>query len=262
MAKQKYRIVATRFWKDKTIRRLDPLEKELYLYLLTNDQTTMCGIYQTTLDEMAHDTGLDYRQIPLMLEKFAEMGIAGFYDDEWVVIPNYMKHQNMDNEKVRAGVKSDMEALPEAVREYTLSIGYRYPMHTLSTTSTTTSTTKEDTPRYQNLVKKYGKTAVDDMLETVDNYCASKGKRYKDKVATAANWLKRDGVASLPGYGIAKKPAAPTVCDGFVQSDDGVLVGTCNGKVKSTHDEALCMSCGKTWRLLNDLWVEVADDLQ
>ena len=253
MAKQKYRIVATRFWKDKTIRRLDPLEKELYLYLLTNDQTTMCGIYQTTLDEMAHDTGLDYRQIPLILEKFAGMGIAGFYDDEWVVIPNYMKHQNMDNEKVRAGVKADMESLPEAVREYTLSIGYRYPMHTLSTTTTTTSTTKEDTPRYQNLVAKYGKKAVDEYIERVKlaDDSGSLKRRVKDVVATAGVWLSRalekGEITVAVGYGVKATVKLPTCA--------------CGGKLKEYEPgSAMCENRDSEWRLLNDLWVEVGDD--
>ena len=103
-----------------------------------------------------------------------------------------------------------------------------------------------DQPRYDKLCSRYGRIAVDDALESVESYCAAKGKKYKNHVAAAHNFMKRAGVASLPGYGIAKKPAAPTWCE-------------CNGKVKSTHDEALCMTCGRQWRLLNDLWVEVAE---
>ena len=114
-----------------------------------------------------------------------------------------------------------------------------------------------DQPRYDKLCTRYGRTAVDDALESVESYCAAKGKRYKNDVAAAHNFLKRAGTASLPGYGIPKRPVAPTVCTAFIE-DWSVI--RCGGKVKSTHDEALCMSCGKQWRLLNDLWTEVADE--
>ena len=106
---------------------------------------------------------------------------------------------------------------------------------------------KERGTRYDKLVTKYGKTAVEDMLETVDNYCASKGKRYKDKVATAANWLKRDGVATLPGYGMKAAVKLPT-CP------------VCGGTLKEYEPGgAMCENKDSEWKLLNDLCVEVAD---
>lgn len=116
-----------------------------------------------------------------------------------------------------------------------------------------------DQKRYDKLLGRYGKAAVDDALESVESYCAAKGKKYKNDVAAAHNFLKRAGTASLPGYGIAKRPAAPTVCDATYRDEFNNRI-SCWGKVKSTHDEALCMTCGKQWRLLNDLWVEVADE--
>jgi len=100
--------------------------------------------------------------------------------------------------------------------------------------------------RYDNLVTKYGKKAVDEYVESVDNYCAAKGKRYKDKVAAAANWMKRDGVATLPGYGIKASVKLPTCC----------------GVVKEFNvGQAMCRECRREWKLLNDLWVEVADEV-
>jgi len=101
---------------------------------------------------------------------------------------------------------------------------------------------EEEGTRYKNLVKKYGKSKVDDMLETVDNYCASKGKRYKDKVATAANWLKRDGVATLPGYGMKPAPKLPKCT-------------VCGGKLKEYEPgSAMCENRDSEWRLTDGEW--------
>ena len=42
----KQRSVDTCFWDDRYITQLDPSEKLLFLYLLTNTLTNICGVYQ------------------------------------------------------------------------------------------------------------------------------------------------------------------------------------------------------------------------
>ena len=130
---------------------------------------------------------------------------------------------------------------------------------------------------YKRLCKKYTKKTTDLYVERVENAAAAGmlKRKPKDAVLTAAVWMSRDEqsgkLTTAPGYGIAKKPAAPTVCDAIEMTRHktswenpelitDITQKKCGGKVKSTHDEALCMSCGKQWRLLNDLWEEVADE--
>ena len=57
MAKE--RIVNTRFWSDTYISNLDPIEKLLFLYLITNQYTEISGLYELPLKYMAVDTGID-----------------------------------------------------------------------------------------------------------------------------------------------------------------------------------------------------------
>jgi hypothetical protein len=56
MAKQ--RVVNTRFWDDDYIMELGPTEKLVFLYVLTNPLTDLCGAYQITLKRISFDTGL------------------------------------------------------------------------------------------------------------------------------------------------------------------------------------------------------------
>lgn len=42
----KYRQLYTEFWKDGFVVELEPEEKYFYLYLLTNANTSQCGIYE------------------------------------------------------------------------------------------------------------------------------------------------------------------------------------------------------------------------
>jgi len=88
-----------------------------------------------------------------------------------------------------------------------------------------------------------GKETVDDYVERVENYCAAKGKRYKDKVAAAANWMKRDGVATLPGYGVKATPKLPACA--------------CGGKLKEYEPgSAMCENRDSEWTLRDGKWLE------
>ena len=61
-----------------------------------------------------------------------------------------------------------------------------------------------DEEAYKILCYQYGKVSVDSKIDDINNYCLSKGKRYKDYAATIRAWFKKDGV-------LAK--AKPKVCE-------------------------------------------------
>jgi hypothetical protein len=125
MATQRY--ISTSFWTDKWIRELDPSERYLYMYLLTNSQTNIAGIYSLTLDRMAFDTGYDERVLKPMLDRFAKRGKAFFVEDEWIVIPNWTKHQRItERDNNRKGVDTILMDLPQSIFSKLASFGYKY----------------------------------------------------------------------------------------------------------------------------------------
>ena len=125
MSTQRY--ISTSFWTDKWIRNLDPSERYLYLYLLTNPQTNIAGVYQITIDRIAFDTGYDERTLWPMLDRFAKSGKAHFFDDEWVIIPSWPKHQRIgERDKNRVGIDRILRDLPQAVYEKLYGVGYEY----------------------------------------------------------------------------------------------------------------------------------------
>ncbi len=125
MSTQRY--ISTSFWDDRWIRSLNPSDRYLYLYLMTNPLTNIAGIYQTTLDRIAFDTGYDDRTLAPMLQKFADAGKAIFYHDEWMILPSWPQHQRMgERDKVRLGIDKLLLALPEDVYVIVKEYGYRY----------------------------------------------------------------------------------------------------------------------------------------
>jgi hypothetical protein len=45
---------------------------------------------------------------------------------------------------------------------------------------------------YEKLCEDNGKQKIDSMIITMNDYCASKGERYKDYAATLRNWIRRE----------------------------------------------------------------------
>lgn len=114
VTKPKLRSVQTTVWSlSKKFKRLDPLQKLLFLFLITNERTTLCGVYEIDLDEIALRTGIDDRTLPEMFEAMEQIGIAA-YRDGWVLIPNYKA--NYDNDSVRTAVKKCLDAIPPDVK--------------------------------------------------------------------------------------------------------------------------------------------------
>ena len=111
MAKQ--RIVNTHFWDDSYIISLAPSEKLLFLYLLTNPLTNICGIYELPLRRIVFDTGIEKKEIEIILKKFEEDKKV-VYEDGWIGIKNFIKHQNL-NIKVRQGIILGLEKAPRGI---------------------------------------------------------------------------------------------------------------------------------------------------
>ena len=72
MAKQ--RIVNTKFWDDSYIGGLTPLEKLVFLYLITNPLTNISGVYELPLKRAAFDVGEKVEAIETIFKIFEADG--------------------------------------------------------------------------------------------------------------------------------------------------------------------------------------------
>lgn len=111
MAKQ--RVINTRFWIDDYIANLDPIEKLLFLYFLTNPSTDICGVYEIPLKTVATDTGIEKEMVEKILKRFRRDDKI-IYKNGWVYIKNFIKHQSL-NPKVEKGIQIGLERVPEEI---------------------------------------------------------------------------------------------------------------------------------------------------
>lgn len=119
MAKQRY--INTRFWDDGYIVTLDPIEKLLFIYFLTNPLTEICGAYEIPLRRIAFDTGIDSDMVLKMVRRFADADKI-IYRDGWVLVCNFIKHQ-ASNPKIEKGIETAVNGCPDWIKDR-LSIAY------------------------------------------------------------------------------------------------------------------------------------------
>lgn len=106
----KKRMFDTRFWQDTwVVDQLNPLDQHLFLYLLLNERTTICGIYEVPLRTIANETGLDKDEVGRMMKRLEP---KVFYREGWVVITNHIKHQNYKSPKIVAALQRELCGVP------------------------------------------------------------------------------------------------------------------------------------------------------
>lgn len=111
----KSRIINTKFWDDNYTSDLDPIEKLMFLYLLTNTSTNISGVYEIPLKKIATETGIDKEMVQKILDRFDRDGKV-FYIDGWVWIKNFIKNQNERSPKVKKGIELALEAVPSQIK--------------------------------------------------------------------------------------------------------------------------------------------------
>lgn len=137
----KSRMVNTRFWVDEYTSNLDPIEKLLFLYFLTNPATDICGVYEIPLKTVAIDTGIEQETVKLILKRFRRDGKM-VYKDGWVGIKNFIKHQSV-NPKVLQGIEIGLNKAPIEILD-SLSLSIDRLSHSNSNSNLNSNTKAKD----------------------------------------------------------------------------------------------------------------------
>lgn len=129
-------MINTKFWSDSWVReKINPLDRYLFLYFLTNEHTSICGIYELSMSTICFETGIDRDELQRVMLPRLQPKL--YYIDGWVIIPNFIKHQNQNSPKILKGIESELEEVPPDIMQKAKECGYDkirygYPMDTLS----------------------------------------------------------------------------------------------------------------------------------
>lgn len=187
----KQRIINTKFWIDDYSSNLDPIEKLLFLYFLTNPYTEICGIYEIPLKHIALETGIDREMVLKILARFENDGKI-FYRKGWVAIKNFTKHQ-VNNPSVNKGIERGLDAIPVNVLDELSQTGYSLVQPALLKLKLKLKPT--DTEQSSEPVeKKKKKKTQDDELFSYEEYLKEMRKSEDARMRLIAVYFTRRGL--------------------------------------------------------------------
>lgn len=116
------RYINTRIWSDTWFEELEGIERLIWLYLLTNQQTNLIGIYEIGLRRISNESGVDFNRLVTVMERFANDSKA-FHNGRFVIIPNYLRNQTLANQNMVKSASNLYHALPDDVKKVLQSLG-------------------------------------------------------------------------------------------------------------------------------------------
>jgi hypothetical protein len=201
----KTRIIHTRFWKDNFISTLTAKEKLVFIYLLTNENVSLSGIYELPDKYVQADLDLNPSELKTIKEKL-QKNSKFYFIDGWVKIVNHDKYNCYTGAKTGMAREKEIASVPSKVMEYGSTIDtsidtsmdtpnnhkseiinnkpYKNINYLLSIPSEDFEELKKDLDVSDEQIKSKG--------EDLHNYCLAKGRVYKDYKAFLRNSLKRD----------------------------------------------------------------------
>lgn len=109
------RMVNTRIWSDPRVLDLDPSEKLLWVYLITNDHTSICGIYEIHPRVIAMETWFDKDMIEKILTRFTSDKKIKRYKNRIHLI-KFTEHQ-ASNPSVEKWIERELNEISEEVKD-------------------------------------------------------------------------------------------------------------------------------------------------
>jgi hypothetical protein len=96
-----YRKIHVSFWADPFVMDLTPEQKFFYLYLLTNDKTKQCGIYELPVRQICFDTGYNEDTVKKLINHFVSANkikySANFRE---IALKNWNRYNGSESPKV------------------------------------------------------------------------------------------------------------------------------------------------------------------
>jgi hypothetical protein len=115
------RILYTEIWQDEFFCSLNPNEKLLFIYFLTNDSVNIIHLYRCNLARIKADTGID---TPIILKAQAvfEKAEKMFFKDGFVFLKNAHKFEKYVGEKNEVAKLKLFSRLSKTIKDWYINL--------------------------------------------------------------------------------------------------------------------------------------------
>jgi hypothetical protein len=108
-----FRTIYTRIWTDAWFSELEQDEKLLFVYLFSNPNASVCGMYEMPKRNISIDTGISIGRVTTILDKFANSGKV-YYENGIVWVVNLKKYNDSGNSvKIQERARKDLDAISD-----------------------------------------------------------------------------------------------------------------------------------------------------
>lgn len=104
-----YRYIRCRFWSDPDMAEMSPEDRYFYLYLLTNEHTAQCGIYELAIRTMAFETGYNADTVNKLITRLEATGKVKYnHTTHEIAIRNWAKYNTSSSPPVQTRIKNEL----------------------------------------------------------------------------------------------------------------------------------------------------------
>ena len=193
----KTRIIKTRLWSnDDKFGELNPTSKLVFLYCITNERIGMSGMYECPDRMIKFEVGISEPQLQTAKEELTSKKMV-LFNSGWIYVVNAEKHNNYRNSPLNeVFYQKEVSLIPDVVRsgfDSSIDSSVGGSMHTNQKQEIRNN--KQEILNKKDIIdelkKQFPNTNVNDEIDKMKDWLASKGKVQKDYVAFARNWLRR-----------------------------------------------------------------------
>jgi len=111
-----FRKVHTSFWSDSFTSDLTVDQKLFYIYLLTNERTKQCGVYEITKKQISFDLGYSIDKVSILLTYFINKGKIKYNEaTKELAIGNWLKYNFSTSPKVKSCIDKEFKLVKDTV---------------------------------------------------------------------------------------------------------------------------------------------------
>ena len=192
-----FRKIHTSFWSDSFVSELDNDHKLFYIYLMTNERTKQCGVYEITKKQISFDLGYSMDRVSKLLTYFISKNKIRYNEKtNEIALGNWLKYNSSTSPLVQKCINKEFTLVKD-----TLLIEYVKSMDTQSQEEQEEEQEKEKEKKVNTPVKiSFDKSLIFDKNEFKNSFPDwSKEKlkhyyeaaeRYSEEGNKYVNWAK------------------------------------------------------------------------
>lgn len=251
-----FQQVQMNYWRDTTDDEFSREEKYLYLYLMTNESVTSCGVYKISKITIIHETSMSEHLISSAMASLQDREKI-FYDSDTreIILLNHINYESnspmfqANVAKVLARVKSlkilEMRKTLEEGRAVELPKAEqkeegkkvpapKKPEKNAYGTHKNVFLTARD---IEMLIEKFGKKGAQEGVDILSSYKEAHGKTYKNDYAAFHSWVKGE----LEKKGIYEKRPDGKPVNG---QPEAIKCPACGYQPTGASSSGSCDKCG------------------